>query len=247
MASGASQCATRRRASQRLGAARNAGAVLRRAARQRRARRARQAQTRSSSSSARSSARGTFSSTTSPAPPRPCSRGRSPARVDGATTARIQCTPDLQPTDVDGPLGLRPARACLLVPARARLHEHPARRRDQPGDAANAERAPRGDGRAADHGRRPAALAAEPVPHPRDREPARPRGRLPAPRGPARPLLPQGGARLPAAGRGARDRPGATARAPARPARARDRDRRPAVAAACRRGRVHRPAAAAAG
>ena len=30
--------------------------------------------------------------------------------IEGATTSRIQCTPDLQPTDVTGPRGLRPAR-----------------------------------------------------------------------------------------------------------------------------------------
>ncbi len=191
---------------------------------------------RSSSSSARSSARGTSSSTTCPAPPRPCSPGRSRARSTARPPPGSNARPDLQPTDVTGLLGVRPARACLLVPTRACLHEHPARRRDQPGDAANAERAPRGHGRTADHGRRPAARAAAPVPHPRNGEPARPRGRLPPPRGPARPLLPQGGARLPAAGRGARDRPGAAARASARPARARDRDRRSAVAAACGRG-----------
>ena len=42
------------------------------------------------------------------------------------------------------------------------------------------------------------------VPRARDREPDRVRGRLPAPRGPARPLLPEGAARLP--GRGGRAR-----------------------------------------
>ena len=54
----------------------------------------------------------------------------------------------------DRAVGLRPARAGVRVPARAGVHEHPARRRDQPRDAADPERAARGDGGAPDHGGR---------------------------------------------------------------------------------------------
>ena len=52
------------------------------------------------------------------------------------------------------PLGLRPARARLRVPARAGVRERRARRRDQPRDAEDAVGAARGDGRAAGDDRR---------------------------------------------------------------------------------------------
>ena len=44
----------------------------------------------------------TCCSRTCPARRRRCSPARSPAAIEGATTSRIQCTPDLQPTDVTG-------------------------------------------------------------------------------------------------------------------------------------------------
>ena len=72
----------------------------------------------------------------------------------GATTARIQCTPDLQPTDVTGLSVYDQSERAFAFQPGPGLHQHPARRRDQPRDAANAERAARGDGRTADHGRR---------------------------------------------------------------------------------------------
>ena len=69
--------------------------------------------------------------------------------IEGATTSRIQCTPDLQPTDVTGLVGLRPEGARVRVPARPDLRERRPRRRDQPRDAEDAVGAARGDGRAA--------------------------------------------------------------------------------------------------
>ena len=90
------------------------------------------------------------------------------------------------------PVGLQPEGARVRVPAGPAVREHRARRRDQPRDAANAVGAARGDGRGPDHRRRRVAPAARPVPDPRDAEPARPRGDVPAARGPARPLLPPG-------------------------------------------------------
>ena len=119
--------------------------------------------------------------------------------IDGAVPQRIQCTPDLQPTDVTGPLGLRPEDAELRVPRRADLRQRRPRRRDQPGDAEDAVGAARGDGRASGDGRRRDARAAVPVPAPRDREPDRVRGHVPAAGGAARPLLPAHRARLPGA------------------------------------------------
>ena len=98
--------------------------------------------------------------------------------IDGATTARIQCTPDLQPTDVTG---------LSVYDQRERAFEF------QPGPAftnillvdeinrampRTQSALARGDGRAADHGRRRVARPSEPVPRPRHGEPARPRGRL---------------------------------------------------------------------
>ena len=56
--------------------------------------------------------------------------------IDGATTARIQCTPDLQPTDVTGLSVYDQRERVFEFQPGPGLHEHPARRRDQPGDAA---------------------------------------------------------------------------------------------------------------
>ena len=130
--------------------------------------------------------------------------------VEGATNQRIQCTPDLQPTRRHRPLGLRPEGARLRVPARARVRERRPRRRDQPGDAEDAVGAARGDGRAAGDDRRCHARAARALPRPRDREPDRAGGHLPAAGGPARPLLPPHRARLSERGRRARDRRGSS-------------------------------------
>ena len=99
---------------------------------------------------------------------------------------------------------LRPEAPRLRVPPRAAVRERRARRRDQPRDAEDPVGAARGDGRAPGDDRRADVRAPAAVPRARDREPDRVRGRLPAPRGPARPLLPEGAARLP--GRGGRAR-----------------------------------------
>ena len=96
----------------------------------------------------------------------------------------------------DGPLRLRPADPRLRVQARADLRERRPRRRDQPRDAEDAVRAARGDGRAPGDRRRRDARAAVSVPPPRDGEPDRVRGHVPASRGAARPLLPAHRARL---------------------------------------------------
>ena len=116
--------------------------------------------------------------------------------IEGATPSRIQCTPDLQPTDVTGLSIFDQQIARLRVPAGADLRERRPRRRDQPRDAEDAVRAARGDGRAAGDGRRRHARAPVAVPPARDREPDRVRGHVPAPRGAARPLLPAHRARL---------------------------------------------------
>jgi MoxR-like ATPase len=60
--------------------------------------------------------------------------------VDGVTHSRIQCTPDLQPTDVTG-------MSVFDQKTRPDLHERPARGRDQPRDAQDPVRVARGDGR----------------------------------------------------------------------------------------------------
>ena len=100
----------------------------------------------------------------------------------------------------DRALDLQPEDARVRVPAGADLRERRARRRDQPRDAEDAVGAARGDGRAAGDGRRRDAAAARAVPADRDREPDRAGGHVPAPRGAARPLLPEDRARLPRGG-----------------------------------------------
>ena len=85
-------------------------------------------------------------------------------------------------------LDLRPADVGLRVPAGPDLHEPPPRRRDQPRPAEDAGGAARGDAGAAGDDRGDHATARAAVPRPRDAEPDRVRGHLPAARGPARPL-----------------------------------------------------------
>ena len=144
--------------------------------------------------------------------PRPYSRARSRAASTGAAFSRIQCTPGPAADGRHRALGLQPARPRLRVPARAGVRERPPRRRDQPRDAEDAVRAPRGDGGAAGHDRRRHAPAPRAVPRPRHREPDRAGGDVPASRGAARPLLPANGARLPVGGRRGRDRRAAAER-----------------------------------
>ena len=121
----------------------------------------------------------------------------------------------------DGDGGVRPAKPRLRVPARADLRQRRPRGRDQPRDAEDAVGVARGDGRAAGDRRRRDASGAAPLSSPRDREPDRVRGHVPAPRGSARPLLPADAPRLPVdRGRAAGHRRAAD-RAPAVLARAR--------------------------
>ena len=90
--------------------------------------------------------------------------------------------------------------------ARPGLRQRRARRRDQPGAGQGAVGAARGDGRAARVDRRRHLRRADAVPRARHPEPDRERGRVPAARGPARPLPHEGARRLPDRPRGGRDR-----------------------------------------
>ena len=146
--------------------------------------------------------------------------------IDGAIPQRIQCTPDLQPTDVTGLSVFDQQVAELRVPAGPDLRERRPRRRDQPRDAEDAVGAARGDGRAPGDGRRRDARAAVSVPRARDGEPDRVRGHVPAAGGAARPLLPADGARLSGPRGRAQDPRRSALRAPARRAAARRRPRR---------------------
>ena len=105
--------------------------------------------------------------------------------IEGAIGTRIQCTPDLQPTDVTG-LAVydQRIREFEFRPG-PDLRQRRARRRDQPRDAEDPVGAARGDGRAAGDGRRHHARRPTPVPAARDREPDRVRGNVPAARRPS--------------------------------------------------------------
>ncbi len=139
---------------------------------------------------------------------------RAIARALDLRTNRIQGTPDLLPVDVTGS-SLYEGGSLRFAPGPG-LHEHPPRRRDQPGHAADPGRAARGDAGAAglDRGHDPAAARA--VRRPRDAEPDRVRGHLrPAP-GPARPVPRPDPARLSRRGRASARSPGATRPPPSR-------------------------------
>ena len=92
---------------------------------------------------------------------------------------------------------LRPAHQHVRVPARRRLREHRARRRDQPRLPQDPVRPPRGDGGAAGHGRRAHVPTAPAVHGHRHAEPGGDGGHLRAARGPARPLPDADQPRLP--------------------------------------------------
>ncbi len=149
--------------------------------------------------------------------------------IGGATPSRIQCTPDLQPTDVTGlSVYNQQTREFEFRPgpvfANILLVDEINRAMPKTQSAlleAMAERQVTVDG--------VHARAARPVPRARDREPDRAGGHVPAPRGAARPLLPQDRARLPERRRGDRDRARA-ARAPSA--------RRPEAGRHARRGRA---------
>ena len=116
--------------------------------------------------------------------------------IDGAVPSRIQCTPDLQPTDVTGlSIYNQKLREFEFQPgpifANVVLVDEINRAMPKTQSAlleAMAEQQVTIDG--AD------PAAAEPVPPARDGEPDRVRGHVPAARGAARPLLPEDLARL---------------------------------------------------
>ena len=82
------------------------------------------------------------------------------ARILGVPFKRVQFTPDTTPTEIIGRHVCVGRRA--PVRARHRLHERPARRRDQPNAAADAGGAARGDAGGPRDGRRQDPLATPP-------------------------------------------------------------------------------------
>ena len=170
---------------------------------------------RSRSSSRRSSAEDTCCSRTCREPRRPCWRGRSRSRSRARTSSRIQCTPDLQPTDVTGlsifnqrerDFEFRPGPVFANVVLVDEINRAMPKTQSALLEAM-AEQQVTVDGVT-----RPLA---EPVPRHRDPEPDRVRRHVPAARGAARPLLRPHDARL--SGRGGRepDRGRAARRPPA--------------------------------
>ena len=190
---------------------------------------------------------------------RPCPpRGRARNGQDRARTRdrrerrgrRVPADPVHAGSPADGRHGalrLQPTRPRLRVPAGAGVRERPPRRRDQPRDAEDAVRAPRGHGRAAGDDRRRHARAARAVPRARDREPDRAGGDVPTAGGAARPLLPAHGARVSLRGRRGRDRRAAAERPSAPRAASGAHARRGACAAWRRRGGLHRSRSSAGG
>ena len=110
--------------------------------------------------------------------------------------ARIQFTPDLLPSDVTGVSVFNQRSDEFEFRPGPVFTEPPAGRRDQPRLAEDAVRAARVHAGAPGHGRRRDPPAAAPVPGPRDPEPDRVRGHVPAAGGPARPLPAAAEARL---------------------------------------------------
>ena len=82
--------------------------------------------------------------------------------VEDIEFSRIQCTPDLQPTDATGLSIFDQERRSFVFQPGPALRERRARRRDQPRDAEDPVGPARGDGRAPDHGGRDHAAAPDP-------------------------------------------------------------------------------------
>ena len=131
---------------------------------------------------------------------------------------------------------LQPALERVRVPARPRLHEPAARRRDQPRLAEDAGRAARVHAGEPGHDRRRHARAADPFMVMATQNPIEYEGTYPLPGGAARPLHDADRDRLPAAGRGGEDADRADRRAAARLARAGDLGRGAARGGRGRRG-----------
>ena len=157
-------------------------------------------------------------------PRSPARRGRAgPGQDDGDQDAGPGDRRRLQAHPVHaGPRAGRPRGDADLQPedgrvhdlARARVHEPPARRRDQPRAGQGPVRAARGDAGAAGHDRPRHPPGPGPVPRAGHAEPDRDRGHVRPPRGAGRPVHAQGHRGLPHPDRGVRDR-----RADDRPAR----------------------------
>ena len=171
---------------------------------------------RSSSSSPRSCAAGTLCSRTCPAPRRPCSPARSPARSAARTRRASSARPtSSRPTSPASRSSTRRSATSSSGPgpvfANVVLVDEINRAMPKTQSAlleAMAEQQVTVDGET--------RRLEEPVPRHGDAEPDRVRGDVPAPRGAARPLLREDDARLPRRrGRGA-DRRGAARRPPAR-------------------------------
>ena len=110
------------------------------------------------------------------------------ARTLAIDFKRIQFTPDLLPADLVGTLIYDPRSGGVRAPEGTGLRQRPARRRDQPRARQGAVGAARGDGGAPGHARRHDLQPPRAVPRPRDPEPDRAGGHLPARRGAGRPL-----------------------------------------------------------
>ena len=109
--------------------------------------------------------------------------------IEGAHASRIQCTPDLQPTDVTGLSIFNQRERDFEFRPGPGVRQRRPRGRDQPRDAEDAVRPARGDGRAAGDRRRRHTRARRAVPRDGDPEPDRVRRHVPAAGGAARPLL----------------------------------------------------------
>jgi hypothetical protein len=113
-----------------------------------------------------------------------------------AKVNRVQCTPDLLPSDITGsPVFDTQTNTFNFRPGPG-LRQRPARRRGQPRDAEDAVGAARGDAGEAGLGLQRDLRPADAVPRPRDAEPDRARRHVPAARGAARPLPAQAQRRL---------------------------------------------------
>ena len=124
---------------------------------------------------------------------------------------RIQCTPDLLPSDIIGTQIYDGGHQFLRHPTGPRAHQHRPARRDQPLQCQDAERDARGDGGTPDHHRGQGVSDPGAVPGDRHPESRRPGGHLSAVGGADRPVHAQGNRALPLLrGGGGGDGPDAT-------------------------------------
>ena len=141
---------------------------------------------------------------------------------------RIQCTPDLLPSDIIGTQIYEAATNSFVTQLGPGAHQYRAARRDQPLQREDAERHARGDGGTPDHHRRRRISDPRSLPGHRHPEPGRTGGHLSAVGGADRPLHAQGTRSVPLGRRRGRGR-AANGRRPVReepPNAAGGRDRR---------------------